>query len=95
MAERPNDNLKKQDLDLILEVNAKAIQVQSEVFEQNEEVIDSLNQIKKVQVDQEKKIDKLVSQSEEHHRDLFRIQVLFITGLMSLVIQIIQIFLKK
>jgi hypothetical protein len=90
-----NENVKKRDLELILEVNKKAIEIQSEVVEQNEEIIDSLSEIKKTQAEHDEKIDKLVKQAEETNKDLFRIQVLFVTGLLSLAIQIIQIFIKK
>lgn len=89
-----NESVKKQDLELILEVNKKAIEIESEVADQNEEIIASLSDIKKTQADQDKKIDKLVEQSDTTNKDLFKIQVLFITGLLSLVIQIIQIFAK-
>lgn len=96
MVERVNnENVKKRDLELILEVNKKAIEIQSEVVEQNEEIIDSLSEIKKTQSEHDEKIDKLVKQAEETNKDLFRIQVLFVTGLLSLAIQIIQIFIKK
>lgn len=92
--EKLNDLVKKQDLEFILEVNRKAIEIETEVAEQNEEIIDSLTQIKKTQTDHDKKIDTLVKQSDETNKDLFRIQVLFVTGLLSLVIQIIQMFQK-
>jgi len=95
MADRLNDNVRKQDLEFILEVNKKAIEIQTEVAEQNEDIISSLTEIKKTQADQDKKIDKLLSQSDEANKDLFRIQVLFVTGLLSLVIQIIQMFAQK
>jgi hypothetical protein len=97
-----NDNINKRDLDLILEVNRKAIEIETAVADQNEEVILLLNKnkekhdkteenIKKL----EEKLDKIVKYSEEINKDLFRIQVLFFTGLLSLVFQIIQFFLKK
>lgn len=99
--EKTNDNLKKHDLELILEVNKKAIEIQTEVAEQNEEIIAYLEEMKKANEEmkkagdeRDKKIEKIVSQAEENSRDLFRIQVLFVTGLLSLVIQIIQIFMK-
>ncbi len=76
-----NENVKKKDLELILEVNKKAIEIQTEVAEQNEEIIEALTDIKKAQ--------------EDTNRDLFKIQVLFVTGLLSLVIQIIQMFVIK
>ena len=91
----PNDNVRKQDLEFILEVNKKAIEIQTEVAEQNEEIISSLSEIKKTQQDQDKKIDKLIQQSDDANKDLFRIQVLFVTGLLSLVIQVIQMFVQK
>ncbi len=90
-----SENVKKKDLELILEVNKKAIEIESEVIEQNEEIIEALEDIKKVQAEHDKKIDKIVEQSEETNRDLFKIQILFVTGLLSLVIQIIQIFVVK
>lgn len=90
-----NENVRKKDLDLILEVNRKAIEIETEVIEQNEEIITALTDIKKTQADQDKKIDKIVEQTNDINKDLFRIQVLFVTGLISLVIQIIQIFVKR
>ncbi len=90
-----SENVRKADLELILEVNKKAIEIETEVADQNEEIIEALSDIKKAQEKQDEKIDKLVKQSEDTNKDLFRIQVLFVTGLLSLVIQVLQIFLKK
>jgi hypothetical protein len=96
MVEKTNSELiKRQDLDLIIEVNKKAIDIETEVASQNEEIIDLLSDIKKEQESQEDKLDKIKDKSEEISKDLFRIQVLFVTGLLSLVIQILQFFLKK
>lgn len=106
MPERISDNIRKQDLDFILEVNKKAIEIETEVAEQNEDIISSLTEIKKgiaesdkkVEknlADQDKKLDKITTQIEEANKELFRIQVLFVTGLLSLVIQIIQMFTQK
>lgn len=90
-----NDNINKRDLDLILEVNRKAIEIETEVAEQNEEVIAILNKNKETASRAEEKLDKLISQVDELNRDIFKMQVLFVTGLLSLVIQIIQMFIKK
>lgn len=90
-----NENVKKKDLELILEVNKKAIEIESEIAEQNEEIIELLSDIKKTQGDQDKKIDEITEEVDKTNKDLFKIQVLFITGLLSLVIQIVQIFIKK
>lgn len=106
MVEKQNDALKRKDLDLILEVNKKAIEIETEVAEQNEEIIKSLDNIQDNQIDldkklehrldsQDEKLDKLVKQTDETNKDLFRMQVLFVTGLITLIAQIIEIFLKK
>ena len=97
-----NEQLKKRDLEVFLEVNRKAIEIETEVVGQNEEIISLLNNNKTKQVDVDTKLDtintkleKLIKQTEEINRDIFKIQVLFITGILSLVIQIIQMFVKK
>ena len=101
-----NENISKKDLDLILSVNRKAIEIESEVVEQNEEIIGSLTNVSKILEEHIKSDDKFqeglstnISQIkkdiDEVKKDLFKIQVLFITGLLTLVAQIVQIFLKK
>lgn len=90
-----NEQLNKRDLEVFLEVNRKAIEIETEVAEQNEEIISLLNDNKKKQDDLDSKVDKLIKQTEEINKDIFKIQVLFITGILSLVIQIVQMFIKK
>jgi len=90
-----HEHISKKDLELILEVNKKAIEIETQVVDQNEEVINYLDAAEKKIEAIEEKIDKIIKQTEETNKDLFKIQVLFITGLLSLVIQIIQIFIKK
>lgn len=92
---KPDERVNKKDVELILEVNKKAIEIETEVADQNEEIIDSLNAIKNNQEQTDEKIEKLVKQGEEMVKDIFRIQVLFVTGLLSIIIQIISIFVKK
>lgn len=89
-----NEQLNKKDLELILEVNKKAIEIQTGVADQNEDILTVLNELKTTQNLQNDKIDKLVKQSEDTNRDIFKIQVLFLTGLLSLVIQVIQLWKK-
>jgi hypothetical protein len=86
-----NEHLNKNDLALILEVNKKAIEIETEITEQHETIITHLESLEKI----EEKIDKLITQSNETNKDLFKIQVLFITGLLTLVVQIVQLFIKK
>lgn len=97
-----SENFNRRDLDLILEVNRKAIEIETAVADQNEEIISILNKSKERddKEDQnlnrlEDKIDKLIKQSEETNKDIFKIQVLFMTGLLSLIIQVIQFLFKK
>jgi len=90
-----SEQLSKKDLELILEVNKKAVEIETAVAEQNEEIITLLTDNKDRQERMDQKLDKLVKQSEETNRDLFKIQVLFLSGLISLIIQIIQIFNRK
>lgn len=89
------DQVHKKDLEIILEVNRKAVEIETAVADQNEEIITLLNDNKKTQEDMEEKIDKILENSEETSKDLFKIQVLFVTGLLALVAQIVQIFLRK
>ncbi len=91
LAERVN----KKDLEIILEVNRKAVEIETAVADQNEEIIDLLNSCKTTQERMDEKVDKILKQSEETSKDIFKMQVLFVTGLLALVAQIIQIFLKK
>lgn len=102
MADKNYDQINKKDLELILEVNKKAIEVETEVAEQNEEIIDLLNSTKSSQEkisdqmsDIEDTIDEIKENTEKIHKDIFKIQVLFVTGLLSLIVQIIQMFMKK
>lgn len=100
-----NENIKKKDMELILEVNKKAIEIETEVADQNEEILSILSEIRKDQIEQGKVQAKILEESEQrhkdlmeestqHHKDLFKMQVLFISGVISLIIQIIQM-LKK
>lgn len=132
----PNfENVKKQDIDLIIEVNKKAIEVQNIVAGQNEETIESLAKIQenlgalKVQVENnadnikkeladkidkvndrvdklndktsefkktsEEKIAEIKKISEETNKDLFKMQIAIITGFLTLIMQIVQLFIKK
>ena len=85
----------KKDLEIILEVNRKVVEIETAVADQNEEIIDLLNGCKNSQEKMDEKLDKILDKTEETSKDLFKIQVLFVTGLLALVAQIIQIFLKK
>ncbi len=85
----------KKDLEIILEVNKKAVEIETAVADQNEEIIGLLNDNHESQEKIEEKLDKLLEKADDTSKDLFKIQVLFVTGLLALVAQIIQIFIKK
>jgi hypothetical protein len=90
-----NEQINRRDLETILEVNRKAIEIETNVADQNENIIENLNKIKEVQQIQEERTEKIMKQSEELGKEIFKLQILFITGLFSVIIQIIQFFLKK
>lgn len=97
-----NEGINKKDLEIILEVNKKAIEVQTEVADQNEEIINLLEGIKKSKDDLNSqviilniKMDKVLEKEDDTHRKLFVTQILFIGGLLSIVAQFIQLLLKK
>jgi len=90
-----SDQLNKRDLEIILEVNKKSIEIETCVADQNEEIISIISEIKEKQKEIDVKADKIAKQNDELSKDIFKLQVLFVTGLISLVIQVIQIFLKR
>lgn len=106
MVEKLSDALKRTDLDLILEINKKAIEIETEVAEQNEEIIESLDKVQDFQKNsetelekrmnaQDEKLNKLIIQGDENSKDLFRMKVLYVGGFLALLAQIVEIFLKK
>lgn len=90
-----DEQLNKKDLEIILEVNKKAIEIETGVADQNEEIISLLNKSHEKQQRLDEKTDRIIKQNEELAKDLFKLQVLFATGLISLIVQVIQIFLKR
>jgi hypothetical protein len=90
-----DEQINKRDLDVILEVNRKAIEIETSVADQNEEIIDLLNNIKDTQKIVEEKSFKLNDKLDELSKDMFKLQVLFVTGLLSIIAQIISVFLHK
>ena len=98
----PDERLTSRDVDLILEVNRRAIEIHSAVSEQNESIINRLaenkERIEKVldKIDRiSEKSEKTSKQIEDMNKDIFKIQILFATGIASLIIQLIQMFFKK
>lgn len=90
-----SEHLNKKDLELIIEVNRKAIEVETGVADQNEEIIGFLNKSDESDKKTQEKLDKIIKQNEELNKETFKMQVLFITGLLGLVVKIISLFIKK
>lgn len=95
------DRIERRDLELILEVNKKAIEIETSVVEQNEEIIAHLDNISSNQEKLIENQDKLIEQNEKLleandkiERDLFKTRVLYIGGLLTIVAQIIQTFVR-
>jgi len=88
-------NLDEKDIEKILAVTAKSIEIQNHVASQYEDIkkntSESVSSYKKI----EEKIAIIEKKVEEISREIFQLKVLFATGMLSLVIQIIQIFVKK
>jgi hypothetical protein len=99
----PPEQFNRRDLEIILEANRKAVEIETAVAERNEEIIDLLtsNKLLTEQMDSkldklvEQKINKLLEKNEEISKDLFQIRVLYIAAILTIVAQIVEIFLKK
>ena len=89
-----NDHISKADLELILEVNKKSIELQTEVSDQNEAINNKLTSLEKSVVDSNKLLTKIDKDNTDIKNDIFKLQVLFSTMIVSLIIQIIQLFRK-
>ena len=89
------DQLKKRDLEVFLETNKRAIELEAEVASQNEEIISLLSTNKNKQDEVNSKLEKLIEKIDGINRDLFKIQVLFIGGLLSFLAQIVVAIIKK
>ena len=134
----PDQLINRRDLDIILEVNKKSIEIETEVANQNEEIIELLKEnIENTRVlDQkilamekentkkweqtidgqhniiintkdavaiEKTMETNIKEStaklefglKELEKDIFQLKILFSAGVLSVIAQFIQIFLKK
>ncbi len=102
-----NKQLDKDDIDLLLEVNKKAIELQTEIANQYEEIIDALEEMddetahnkdnieKIIEVNKNLKddFDKLSKDIKEIKDSMFKTGVLISAGIVSIIIQIVEIFL--
>jgi hypothetical protein len=90
------EQINKKDLEIILEVNKKAVEIETNVADQNEEIVDLLETSKDKQQKMDEKLDKIVKDVTDISKDLFKIQVLFITGVLGIIAEVIHaLFLSK
>jgi hypothetical protein len=89
------EQFNRKDLQIILEVNKKAVEIETIAAEEREEIFEKLTAGKLQQDRIEDKTDKLVEQVDELSKDMFRIKVLYVSGLLALAAQIIEIYFKK
>lgn len=118
MANERQLNLDKKDVELLLEVNKKAIELQTETSSQYEDLIEGLEAIEKenrdnrtdiikikeiaseldetvsdLKKEMKSDIEKLDSKLKEIKDSMFKTGVLISAGIISLVVQIIEIFI--
>ena len=95
MPTESSENLKKRDLEIFLEVNRKSIELETEVAGQNEDVLlalkNSSEKIDKVHKEMNDSSGKMMKDIQDIAKDIFRIQVLLATGIISIIVQIIQL----
>ena len=90
-----DDILQKSDMDAVLEVNKKAIEIHSEIYEQNEDIVNKLESLEsklKYNTDITAKMSKDV---DDMNKSMFKIYVLLTSGVVSLIIQIISMIIAK
>jgi chromosome segregation ATPase len=86
--------LQKSDIETIIKVNSKAIELQGEVSDQYEEVISSLSEIKNKQEDIDDRIIEINKEIKDIGKTQFKILLLISSGIISVIIQVISL-LKK
>lgn len=88
------DHLDKRDLEIILEVNKRAIEIGAEAIDQNEDIIRYLESGKSERAEIIKKVDEVSDVVDEIKLDLFKIKILYVGGLLAIVGNVISRILK-
>ena len=94
MTKRDEEILQKADIDTILSVNKKAIELYTENSEQNEEIIEYLSSIKSDTKELVEKQKDIANEIKTIERAQFKLMVLLGSGIVSLIIQFIQLLAK-
>lgn len=95
MEKRSKDEfLQKSDVETIIEVNKKAIELQTETSDQYEEMIDHAHEMKKLQEKNSEDIAEIKKEVKDINKTQFKILLLLSSGIISLIVQI-AVLLKK
>ena len=89
-----NSVIDKSDLDTILKVNNKAIEIQSEISEQYETIVEDSEDIKKEIKTIGERMSEMKTEIKEINKSQFKILVLLSAGVLNLIVQILA-FIKK
>lgn len=92
---KDDESLSKSDLNTILEVNKKTIEVQLEVYDQHEKIIDILEDNKKAEAEIKTELKEIKNKIDDNDRKLLKIEILLASVIISLVVQLIQMFIRK
>lgn len=105
----PEKPINISDLGLILEVNKKVIQLETETANSYETIIEKLDEIKRekegifksltekldtINKKVDDKSEKVIKQNEDLSRELFTIKILFVGTILNLVVSVMQLFIK-
>lgn len=105
-----NHNITSEELNFIIKVNQKAIEIQSEVSKQNEDILETLEKIEEFEEEIEDKIDNIIDiikqtnaaikeniekKVEDIEKNVFRLIIILTTTGIGTIINIIQTFMHK
>ena len=92
MDKKDRDILQRGDIDTIIEVNNKAIELHSEISDQYEEIISAQNKLMISQGKIDDDIRSIKKDMDELNKNQFKIILLLSTGIISLIIQLVAAF---
>lgn len=89
-----NRNLQKSDIETIIQVNNKAIELQNEISDQYEDILSTMTRISMRQDNIERDIVEIRKESKEIAKTQFKVLVILSSGIVSLIFQIFNMFKK-
>lgn len=89
MDKKDRDIVQRGDIDTIIEVNNKAIELYSEIADQYEEIISGQSKLLLSQTKIDEDIKSIKKDMDELNKSQFKIILLLSTGIVSLIIQLV------